>query len=179
MVRALIVVDFQNDFTPGGALAVPHGDEIAERINDLARSPDFDLVVATRDWHPPDHGSFEHHGGPWPVHCVEDTDGAELHPALDHERLDIIVDKGQNPSTDGYSGFDETGLEELLRQRGIERLTIVGLATDYCVKNTALDALDHGFEVTVDRAGVRGVDVNPGDSERALEELRAAGATVR
>ena len=112
------------------------------------------------------------------MHCVQETDGAELHPDLDHERLDLIIDKGHNPETEGYSGFDETGLEGLLRERGIERLTIVGLATDYCVKNTALDALRHGFEVTVERAGVRGVEVNEGDSERALEELRAAGATV-
>jgi nicotinamidase/pyrazinamidase len=178
VAEALVIVDFQNDFAPGGALAVPEGDAIAEHVNALAADPRFELVVATRDWHPPDHGSFERQGGPWPVHCVQDTEGADLHPALDHERLDVIIDKGHNPQTEGYSGFDETGLERLLRERGIERVTIVGLATDYCVKNTALDALRHGFEVSVDRAGVRGVEVNPGDSERALEELRAAGATV-
>ena len=179
MAEALIIVDFQNDFTPGGALAVPEGDEIAEHLNELAADPRFELVVATRDWHPPEHGSFEAHGGPWPVHCVKDTEGAALHPALDHARLDVIVDKGQNPGTEGYSGFDETGLEDLLRERGIDRLTIVGLATDYCVKNTALDALRHGFGVTVERAGVRGVEVEPSDSERALDELREAGAVVR
>jgi nicotinamidase/pyrazinamidase len=178
MAEALVIVDFQNDFAPGGALAVPEGDAIADHVNALAADPRFELVVATRDWHPPDHGSFEHHGGPWPIHCVQDSEGAALHPALEHELLDVVLDKGQNPETEGYSGFDETGLEHLLRERGIDRLTIVGLATDYCVKNTALDALRHGFEVTVETAGVRGVEVNEGDSERALDELRAAGATL-
>ncbi|MGH2764223.1 MAG: bifunctional nicotinamidase/pyrazinamidase [Thermoleophilaceae bacterium] len=178
MLEALVIVDFQNDFTPGGALAVPEGDEIADRVNELAADPRFELVVATRDWHPPDHGSFAEQGGPWPVHCVADTEGAQLHPALVGARIDVIVDKGQNPSTEGYSGFDETGLERLLREREIDRLTIVGLATDYCVKNTALDARWHGFEVTVDGAGVRGVEVEPGDSARALDEVREAGAKV-
>jgi nicotinamidase/pyrazinamidase len=176
VAEALVIVDFQNDFTPGGALAVEEGDTIADHLNSLAADSRFELVVATRDWHPPDHGSFAEQGGRWPVHTVQDTEGAQLHEALDHERLDLIVDKGQNPDTEGYSGFDETGLEHLLRERGIDRLTIVGLATDYCVKNTALDALRHGFAVTVDSAGVRGVD--PDDSERALDELRAAGAEI-
>ena len=176
MSEALLIVDFQKDFTPGGALAVAEGDTIAGHLNALAADPRFELVVATRDWHPPDHGSFAEQGGPWPVHTVQDSEGAQLHEALDHERLDVIVDKGQNPDTEGYSGFDETGLEHLLRDRDIDRLTIVGLATDYCVKNTALDALRHGFAVTVDSAGVRGVD--PEDSERALDELRAAGAEI-
>jgi nicotinamidase/pyrazinamidase len=176
VAEALVIVDFQNDFTPGGTLAVADGDAIAEHLNALAADPRFELVVATRDWHPSDHGSFAERGGRWPVHTVQDTEGAQLHEALDHELLDVIVDKGQNPNTEGYSGFDETGLEHLLRERGIERVTIVGLATDYCVKNTALDALRHGFQVTVDSAGVRGVD--PADSERALEELRASGVQV-
>jgi nicotinamidase/pyrazinamidase len=178
MAEALIIVDFQNDFTPGGALAVPDGDEIAERLNELAADPRFDVVVATRDWHPPDHGSFAERGGPWPEHCVRDTEGAELHSALDRAKVDVIVDKGQDPSTEGYSGFDGTGLERLLRDRGIDRVYVVGLATDYCVKNTTLDALRHGFEVTVEAEGVRGVNVNEGDSDRALEEMREAGATV-
>jgi len=172
------VIDFQNDFTPGGALAVEHGDEIAERINELAASGRFDLVVATRDWHPPDHGSFAGQGGPWPVHCVQDSHGAQLHAALDRSRIDQVVDKGQNPGTEGYSGFDETPLASLLRERGIDSVTVVGLATDYCVKNTALDALREGLAVSVDTSAVRGVDVHAGDSERALEELRAAGAEV-
>ncbi len=178
MPEALLIVDFQNDFTPGGALAVTHGDEIAERVNELAGSGRFELVVATRDWHPPDHGSFAAQGGPWPMHCVQDSPGAELHSALDRAPVDVIIDKGQNPGTEGYSGFDETDLASLLRERGIDAVTVVGLATDYCVKNTVLDALRQGFEVTVDSSAVRGVDVEPGDSERALEELRAAGAIV-
>jgi nicotinamidase/pyrazinamidase len=176
--RALLIIDFQNDFTPGGALAVPHGDEIAGRINDLAASGDYDLVVATRDWHPPDHGSFAERGGPWPVHCVADTPGAELHAALDQSKVDVIVDKGQDPATEGYSGFQGTRLAELLHERGITQVTVVGLATDYCVKNTALDALREGFQVTVDSSAVRGVEVAPGDSERALAEVRAAGGVM-
>jgi nicotinamidase/pyrazinamidase len=178
MAEALVVVDFQNDFTPGGALAVPEGDRIAERVNELLGSGRFDLVVATRDWHPADHGSFAERGGPWPVHCVQGTEGAELHPALDRSRIDVVIDKGQNPDTEGYSGFDETELAQVLRDRDVDRVTIVGLATDYCVKNTALDALREGFDVTVDSAGVRGVEVNEGDSERALDEVRAAGGAV-
>jgi nicotinamidase/pyrazinamidase len=176
--EALVIVDYQNDFNPGGALAVAGGDEIAARINALAADDRFELVVATRDWHPADHGSFADQGGPWPVHCVADTPGAQLHPALDADRIDVIVDKGQDPGTEGYSGFDGTDLAALLRERGIEHVTIVGLATDYCVKNTALDALREGFPVTVDSTAVRGVEVQPGDSQHALEELRAAGASI-
>jgi nicotinamidase/pyrazinamidase len=179
MGKALVIVDFQNDFTPpDGALAVPDGDAIAERLNELARSDEFDLVVATRDWHPPDHGSFAAQGGPWPVHCVADTPGAQLHAALDADRVDEIVDKGQDPGTEGYSGFEGTRLDALLRERGIDQVTVAGLATDYCVKNTALDALRAGFQVTVDTSASRGVDVQPGDSERALGELREAGAAL-
>jgi nicotinamidase/pyrazinamidase len=179
MSRALIVVDYQNDFTPpDGALAVPEGDRIAERINALARSGEYDLVVATRDWHPRDHGSFQEQGGPWPVHCVAGTDGAQLHPGLDTGTIDVIVDKGQDPGTEGYSGFDGTELAELLREHGITQLTIVGLATDYCVKQTAIEGLREGFQVTVDSTAVRGVEVEPGDSWRALEQLRTAGAAI-
>jgi nicotinamidase/pyrazinamidase len=178
VAEALIIVDFQNDFTPGGTLAVPEGDQIAQRLNELAADERFALVVATRDWHPPDHGSFADRGGPWPVHCVQDTEGAELHPSLDHEKVQVIVDKGQDPAAEGYSGFEATDLERLLRDRGIDKVTVAGLATDYCVKNTVLDALRQGFEVVVDTEGVRGVEVNEGDSERALEEMSEAGATV-
>jgi nicotinamidase/pyrazinamidase len=177
VAEALIVVDYQNDFTPpDGALAVPEGDRIVERINELAADDRFDLVVATRDWHPPDHGSFAEQGGPWPVHCVQGTEGAELHPALERTQIDVIVDKGQDRGTDGYSGFEGTDLATLLRDRGIDRVTVIGLATDYCVKNTALDALKEGFEVIVKSDAARGVDRD--DSNRALEELRAAGAEV-
>jgi nicotinamidase/pyrazinamidase len=178
VAEALVIVDFQNDFTPGGALAVAEGDRIAGRLNELAADPRFELVIATRDWHPRDHGSFVEQGGTWPVHCVQDTEGAELNAALDRSRLDVVLDKGQDPGTEGYSGFDGTQLEQLLRERGIDKLTVVGLATDYCVKHTALDALSAGFEVSVDREAVRGVEVEPGDSERALDEMREAGAKV-
>src|SRR5688572_28259632 len=178
MARALLIIDFQNDFTPGGALAVPEGDTIASKINALAGSGDYDLVVATRDWHPADHNSFGEQGGPWPVHCVAGTDGAELHPALDQTRIDLTIDKGQAVDTDGYSGFEGTDLEQVLREKGITEVTVVGLATDYCVKNTALDALRAGFQVTVDSTAVRGVEVHEGDSERALAEVRAAGGLM-
>jgi nicotinamidase/pyrazinamidase len=179
MPRALIIIDYQNDFArPDGALAVPAGEEIADAINAHAASSDYDLVLATRDWHPADHGSFAAQGGPWPPHCVQGSEGAALHPYLDTGPIDAIVDKGQDPGTDGYSGFDATGLAERLRGAGVDEVTIVGLATDYCVKNTALDALRDGFAVRVDPAAVRGVEVEAGDSERALEELQAAGATV-
>jgi nicotinamidase/pyrazinamidase len=178
MARALLIIDFQNDFCPGGALAVPHGDEIAPRVRELVHSGGFDLVAATRDWHPADHNSFEAQGGPWPPHCVQGTHGAELHSSLDRSRIDVLVDAGFRPDLEGYSGFEETDLESQLREHGVDSVTVVGLATDYCVRATALDARRAGFHVTVDRAGVRGIDVQPGDSERALDELRAAGATV-
>ncbi len=177
MSRALLIVDYQNDFVPpGGALAVPGGDEVAEPINALARSGAFDLVVATRDWHPADHGSFAAQGGPWPVHCVRGTSGAELHAALDRSAIDAVIDKGQASGTEGYSGFDATGLAALLRERGIDAVTVVGLATDYCVRHTALDALREGFAVRVESGAVRGVDAR--DAAAALDELRAAGAEV-
>jgi len=180
MSEALLVIDVQNDFTPGGALAVPHGDDVVPRINELMASGRYALVVATRDWHPPDHGSFATHDppGPWPVHCVQGTPGAELHEALDRDGIDRIVDKGQDPGTEGYSGFDATGLERMLREQGVDAVTVVGLATDYCVRHTALDALREGFAVTVDSAAARPVDVHPGDGDRALQEIRAAGGTV-
>jgi nicotinamidase/pyrazinamidase len=178
MSEALLIIDYQNDFIPGGALAVREGDVIAERINELAADPRFDLVVATRDWHPADHSSFAEQGGPWPVHCVQGSRGAEFSPALESERVDAVVDAGYERDKEGYSGFEDTNLEELLREREIDKVTVVGLATDYCVKHTALDALRNGFEVEVDTSAVRGVEVEPGDSERALDEMRAAGASV-
>jgi nicotinamidase/pyrazinamidase len=179
MAKALLIIDFQNDFVPGGALPVPDGDRIAARVNELLGSGEFDLVVATRDWHPPDHNSFEAQGGPWPPHCVQGSEGAELHPSLDRAAIDVVVDAGYRPELEGYSGFEETELEQVLREHGIDAVTVVGLATDYCVRATALEALGAGFEVTVDRAGVRGIDVEPGDSDRALEEVEAAGGSVR
>jgi nicotinamidase/pyrazinamidase len=187
-VDALLIVDFQNDFTPGGALPVTEGDRIAGPINKLADS--FDLVIATRDLHPPEHGSFagvdvdpaEWQGvdppSTWPVHCVEGTPGAELHPSLARTKVDVVIDKGQDPLSQGYSAFQATRLDELLRERGVDRLFVAGLATDYCVKATVLDALRLGFDVTVIEDAVRGVDVEPGDSDKALEAMREAGAEI-
>jgi len=178
VAAALLIVDYQNDFNPGGALAVAGGDTLAAPINALASSGRFDLVVATRDWHPPHHTSFAERGGPWPVHCVRETPGADYHPALDRDPIDDEIFKGQVDGSDGYSGFEDTELERILTEHGVEAVTVVGLATDYCVKNTALDALRAGLAVTIAADAVRGVDVEPGDSERAFAELRAAGAVI-
>jgi nicotinamidase/pyrazinamidase len=175
-VRALIVVDVQNDFCPGGALAVPDGDAVVQGVNRLAAQSEF--VVATRDWHPADHGSFAARGGPWPVHCVAGTPGAELHAGIDRDLIDAVVDKGQAVDREGYSGFEGTELERLLGERGVDAVDVAGLALDYCVKATALDAHRAGFEVTVHRGATRAVEVEPGDGERAVAELRAAGVEV-
>jgi len=175
-VRALIVVDVQNDFCPGGALAVPDGDAVVEQVNRLASEAPF--VVATRDWHPPDHGSFAEQGGVWPVHCVSGTLGAELHPEIDRDAIDVVIDKGQARDTEGYSGFEGTGLEALLRSRDVDTVDVAGLALDYCVRATALDAKRAGFDVVVHRGATRAVEVTPGDAERAVQELRAAGISV-
>ena len=177
--EALVIVDYQNDFAaPDGALSVKGGEDIAERINHLAKAGGYDLVVATLVWHPPHHNSFTERGVTWPVHCVQDTPGAELHPALDQAEVDVIFDKGTNQQTDGYSAFETDELGNLLRERGIDKITVVGLATDYCVKNRAIDAERAGCQVRVDTSAVRGVDVNPGDSDRALAEMREAGVEV-
>ena len=172
----------------GGALPVVGGDTIAAALNDLASR--FDLVIATRDWHPPDHGSFigvevdpsRWRGSDppsiWPVHCVAGTPGAELHPGLDRSRIDIVVDKGQDRFSQGYSAFHESGLAKLLREHGVDHVYIGGLTTDYCVKNSTLDARRLGFEVTVIEDATRAVNVEPGDGERALEEMNAAGARL-
>jgi len=173
---ALVIVDVQNDFCPGGALAVPDGDAVVARVNDLAAA--VPLVVATRDWHPPDHGSFITQGGPWPKHCVRDTPGAQLHPRVDDRRIDLVVDKGQMRDADGYSGFQQTELESVLREHEVDTVHVAGLALDYCVKATALDAREAGFDVVVHRAATRAVEVKPGDGERAVEELRAAGVQI-
>jgi nicotinamidase/pyrazinamidase len=179
MPEALVIVDFQRDFTPPhGALAVAEGDQIAARLNELASDQRYELVLATRDWHPPEHSSFLPRGGPWPVHCVQGSEGAELHPSLDREPIDAVIDKGQRVDSDGYSAFESDELRALLAEHGITALTVVGLATDYCVLNTARDALREGFAVTVDRSATRAVDAMAGDGERALAELEQLGATV-
>ncbi len=176
MADALLIIDFQNDFTPGGALAVEGGDEIGPPIQRLA--PRFDVVAATRDWHPRDHASFRTEGGPWPVHCVQGTPGAELHPALDGVDLDFVVDVGRERDDEGYSGFEKSDLAERLRERGVTRVAVCGLATDYCVRASTIDACREGFDVTVIEDAIRPVEVEPGDGERALEEMKKAGARV-
>jgi nicotinamidase/pyrazinamidase len=173
---ALIVVDVQVDFCPGGALAVPEADQVIAAINRLAA--DHRLVVATRDWHPPDHCSFRAQGGTWPEHCVAGTPGAALHADL-RLPLDVhIVDKGVARDLPGYSGFESTGLDRWLSERGVNRVAIVGLALDYCVRATALDARAAGFDVVLHRDATRAVDLQPGDGERALAELAAAGVRI-
>ena len=177
--RALIVVDVQNDFCPGGALAVPNGDEVIEPLNRLIKEflEQGDLVIKTRDWHPPQTKHFADFGGKWPMHCVRDTPGAQFHSALIDDPRIIIVSKGTG-NEDGYSGFDGTNLVFLLRQQSIEEVWIGGLATDYCVKHTALDALSEGFKVKVIKEAIRAVDITVGNDEQAIEEMRQAGAQI-
>jgi len=177
--QALLVVDVQNDFCPGGALAVAHGDEVVPPLNKLIDeflergAP----IYKSRDWHPPTTKHFEVYGGTWPVHCVQNTKGADFHPALrDDPRIEVIS-KGLG-DTDCYSAFDETDLAARLHAQNVEEVVIGGLATDYCVKNTVLDALKHGFEVKALKNAMRAVDLQPGDGDRAIEEMRAAGADI-
>jgi nicotinamidase/pyrazinamidase len=185
---ALVVVDVQNDFAdPAGSLSVSGGDAILPVVNAEveAATAAGALVARTQDWHPPSTPHFQKDGGIWPVHCVRDTWGAELHPELVADGP--IVRKGTN-GEDGYSGFTmrdpvsgetiPTELEALLREGGVERVVVCGLATDYCVKATALDAVDLGFETSVLAAAVRAVDLQPGDGDRAIEEMAAAGVSV-
>src|SRR3954469_125328 len=179
MREALLIIDFQNDFCPGGALPVADGDAIAPRVNELLDSGRFDLVVATRDSPPANHASFVAQGGPWPPHCVQGSQGAELHASLDRSRIDHIVDVGAGVDDEGYSGFEKSNLAQLLKDADIDAVTVVGLATDYCVRATALDALREGFDVTVDRAGVRGIDARPGAAGRARGGIESAGGAVR
>ena len=177
MAHALVVVDVQNDFLPpDGALAVPAGDEVIEPINALLAGGGFDLVVATRDWHPPDHASFISQGGPWPPHCVRDTPGAQISSAIDRRAIDVVIDKGTTRDAEGYSAFESEHLHELIRERDVEMLTVTGLATDYCVRHTALDALREGLHVQLATAAVRGID--PDGSRRALSQLADAGAQL-
>lgn len=175
--QALIVVDVQNDFCPGGTLAVPHGDEVVEPLNELI--DEFlergDPVYKSRDWHPPTTKHFAAYGGAWPVHCVQNTKGAEFHPALrDDPRIEVIS-KGLG-DTDCYSAFDETDLAEQLHKQGVEEVVVGGLATDYCVKHTVLGALKNGFKVKAVSDAMKAVE--PGDGDRAIEEMRSAGAEI-
>lgn len=181
--KALVLVDVQNDFLPGGSLAVPEGDQIIPVLNryiELFRRRGLP-IYATRDWHPERTRHFQAYGGLWPPHCVQDTPGAQFHPDLALPPETIIVSKGMDPNEDSYSGFQgktPEGLDfaEELRQRGIEHLYIGGVATDYCVRHTVLDARRAGFRVTVLEDAIRGVDLTPGDSERARQEMAEAGA---
>jgi nicotinamidase/pyrazinamidase len=172
---ALVLVDVQVDFCPGGALPVPEGDRVVPVLTTLLRRAGV-LAVATRDWHPADHCSFASRGGPWPVHCVAGTPGAAFHPDLDLGRIEhVITNKATTRDEEAYSGFQGTDLAALLRARGTRRIFVGGLATDYCVKATTLDARKEGFEVFLLTDAIRAVDVQPGDGDRALAEMRAAG----
>jgi nicotinamidase/pyrazinamidase len=196
--RALILVDLQNDFVPGGALAVRDGDAVIPVANRIQRA--FDLIVASRDWHPRDHGSFAaNHPGKkvgevidlnglpqilWPVHCVQETRGAEFVPGLDTSRIDRVFLKGTDRDIDSYSAFFDnghrrsTGLGDYLKERGVRDIYVCGLATDYCVNFTALDACKLGFNVHLIEDASRGVNLKPGDSADALEEIRRAGGRI-
>ena len=178
-------MDVQNDFCPSGALAVPEGDEVVGPLNlAVERFVAAGLpVFASRDWHPPQTRHFQPFGGPWPVHCVQNSHGAALHPNLRLPASAVLLSKGMDESVDGYSAFDgmtEAGrtLADLLTENAITHLCVGGLATDYCVRATVLDARKRGLTVTVLSDAVAGVDLQPGDSERALAEMRAAGARM-
>jgi nicotinamidase/pyrazinamidase len=197
-MKALIIVDLQNDFLPGGALPVPHGDEVIQLANELQQK--FELVLATQDWHPPDHGSFAaNHPGKkpgdriildgieqilWPVHCVQNTQGAEFAPSFDTSRIAHVFHKGIDPRIDSYSTFFDnahrrhTGLAHYLEKRGIKDIYLMGLALDYCVKYSALDARQLGLNTRVILDGCRGIELEPGDIRRALEEMKRVGAIL-
>lgn len=199
-MKALILIDVQNDFCPGGALAVPTGDEIIPLINHLQQSRYFNLVVATRDWHPANHLSFasQHtghkigdvidlNGTPqvlWPDHCIQNTTGAEFHPQLHTSLIAYTVFKGQDRAIDSYSGFydndhlSSTGLGEYLKAAQVSEVFLCGLATDYCVKYSALDAQQLGFQTTLIEDACRGVNLNPDDSQNAITEMRSAGIRI-
>jgi len=197
-MKALIIVDLQNDFLPGGALPVPHGDEVIPVANELQRH--FELVLATKDWHPPDHGSFAaNHPGKkpgdriildgidqilWPVHCVQNTRGAEFAPSFDTSRIAHVFHKGIERNIDSYSTFFDnahrrhTGLAHYLKERSTKDIYLLGLALDYCVKDSALDARQLGLNTHVILDGCRGIDLEPGDIDRALDEMKRVGAVL-
>lgn len=175
---ALIVVDVQNDFCPGGALAVREGDRVIPVFNrylelfEKTGAP----IYACRDWHPKNHSSFKEYGGPWPSHCVQETNGARFHSDLKLPADTLLISKGWRVEDDSYSEFENTNLELYLKRQRVRRIFVGGLATDYCVKNTVLDGCRLGFETYLLLDASRGIDVRPGDSERAIEEMKNAGA---
>ncbi len=177
---ALLIVDVQNDFCPGGSLAVPEGDRVVPVLNRwIAAAVAAGIpVYASRCWHPRGHVSFHERGGPWPPHCVQNSLGAAFHPGLQLPPGAPIITKGADLDHDSYSDFCETDLAEQLRQNGVRRIFVGGLALDYCVRATVLDGLKEGFEVHLIRAGTRAVEVEPEDGARALAEVRAAGAVI-
>jgi nicotinamidase/pyrazinamidase len=177
--RALIVVDVQNDFCPGGALAVAHGDEVVAPLNSLITEflERGEPVFKSRDWHPAITKHFAVYGGTWPVHCVQGTTGAEFHASLTDDPRIHVVSKGLGDE-DSYSAFDGTDLASQLRKLGVEEVLVGGLATDYCVKNTVLDALKQGFGVKALKDAMRPVELKPGDGEQAIAAMRAAGAAI-
>ena len=196
--RALLLVDLQYDFMPGGALAVPHGDEVVSAVNQ--QIPLYDVVVASQDWHPEGHKSFasQHPGKKpgdsieldgvrqtlWPDHCIQGTRGARLHEDLKLPSIQKVFRKGEDERVDSYSAFFDnarrrsTGLADWLRGAGVDELHLMGLATDYCVKFSALDAAEQGFQTHVISAGCRGIDLEPGDVQKAWDEMRQAGVQV-
>jgi nicotinamidase/pyrazinamidase len=173
---ALIVVDPQNDFLPGGSLGVAEAHRIFDPINRIM--PYFTYVLATRDWHAPDHAYFEARGGPWPFHCLAGTPGAEFSDRLHTRHVHEIVSKGTDSQTDGYSGFAGTDLAERLRSRAIARVFVCGLATDYCVKATAIEAVENGFSTVVLTDAIAAVNLAPGDEEAALRAMEERGVLL-
>jgi nicotinamidase/pyrazinamidase len=178
--KALIVVDVQNDFCPGGSLAVANGDAVVPPLNKLVKEflDRGEPVFKTRDWHPAVAKHFAIYGGTWPIHCVQNTPGAEFHQDLIDDPRITIISKGIDESADGYSGFDGTNLTQILREQGVEEVWVGGLATDYCVKHTVLDGLREGFAVKALADAMLPVNVNPHDGEQAIAEMRNAGAEI-
>ena len=178
--RALIVVDVQNDFCPGGSLAVSHGEEVIPPLNKLIREflDRGEPVYKTRDWHPPQTNHFAAYGGVWPFHCVQNTSGAEFHRDLFDDPRITVISKGIDDTADGYSGFDSTNLGALLREEGVEEIWVGGLATDYCVKQTVIDGVRQGFKVKALADAMRAVNVHPDDGAKAVQAMRDVGAEI-
>lgn len=177
---ALLIIDVQNDFCPGGALAVPEGDTVVPVLNQwIARANAKHVpVFASRDWHPRNHISFKDRGGRWPPHCVQGTSGAAFHPELKLPPDVEIISKAEDPDKDSYSAFGDTDLADRLREAGVKTVWMGGLAQDYCVRATALDAIQQGFNVHLITDATRAVNVHPGDGQKALDEIRKAGAIL-